>query len=266
MRVLAAERVQKILSAAGVASRRDAEQIILAGRVAVNGEPVVTLGTKADAHIDEITVDGAPIEVPRAKTYLLLYKPKGYVSTLKDPQGRRTVRDLLPKGTPRLFHVGRLDFQTEGLLLLTNDGEFADRVMHPKHGCRKVYLAKVSGVPSPESLRTLRRGVALDGKRTAPARVELVRSTRKTGNAWLALTLFEGRSREIRRMLQAVGHPVSKLKRIRIGPLDDRGLRPGAYRLLSPEELEAFRPAGSPGPPPRRRGAGARRARRPTRR
>jgi pseudouridine synthase len=234
------ERLQKILSAAGLASRRKAEELITAGRVEVNGETVTALGTKADPTKDIVRLDGERVLVPAEKTYLLLFKPRGYVSTLDDPQGRPTVKDLLPKGIPRVFHVGRLDLNTEGLLILTDDGAFAEKVAHPRHGCAKVYLAKVSGIPGPDALSRLRNGVVLDGVRTAPAEVALVRSTRRDGNAWLTLTLSEGRSRQVRRMLEDVGYPVSKLRRVRIGPIDDHGLEPGAFRALTPAEIKAL--------------------------
>jgi pseudouridine synthase len=238
---VAAERLQKVLAAAGVASRRAAEELIRAGRVVVNGAAVTELGLRVDPERDHIRVDGRRVQPPREKTYVLVYKPKGYVSTLSDPQGRPTVRDLLPPGLPRLFHVGRLDANSEGLLLLTNDGDLAQRVAHPRHGCDKVYLAKVSGVPEEADLERLRRGIALDGVRTAPVRIERLRVTRRDGNAWLSLTLGEGRSRQIRRMFASIGHPVSKLRRVRIGPLDDRGLGPGGARWLSREEVETLR-------------------------
>ena len=238
---MAEERLQKILSAAGAASRRDAEKLIVEGHVAVNGVVVTALGSKADPLTDSVTLDGRRVVVPDQKIYAVLYKPRGYVSTLSDPQGRPTIRELLPRGWPRVFHVGRLDFQTEGLLVVTNDGEFAERVSHPRFGCPKVYLAKVSGTPNLGVIQALRRGIPLDGARTAPARVEIVHSTRRDGNTWMMLTLTEGRSREVRRMLLAVGHPVSKLKRVRIGPIEDRNLEPGTCRPLTPREVTVLR-------------------------
>lgn len=243
---MAEERLQKILSAAGVASRREAEKLISSGHVAVNGVVVTALGSKADPVTDTVTLDGRRVVVPDQKIYAVLYKPRGYVSTLSDPQGRPTIRELLPRGWPRVFHVGRLDFQTEGLLVVTNDGEFAERIAHPRYGCPKVYLAKVSGAPSLSVIHALRRGIPLDGVRTAPARVELVHSTRRDGNTWIMLTLTEGRSREVRRMLLAVGHPVSKLKRVRIGPIEDRGLEPGTCRPLTPREVTVLREGKHP--------------------
>ena len=252
------ERLQKVLAAAGIASRRASEELMRAGRVSVNGQVASELGTKADPEKDDIRVDGRRLRLPEKKTYWLLNKPKGYVSTLDDPQGRPTIKDLLPRNAPRIFHVGRLDFNTEGLLLLTDDGAFAEKVAHPRYGCQKVYLAKVSGVPRDEALARLRRGIALDGVKTGAARVEVVRSTRKDGNTWLALTLAEGRSRQVRRMLDAVGHKVSKLKRVKIGPIDDRGMKPGELRELRPHEIRGLLkrpprpPAGPPAGPPER--------------
>jgi len=230
---MAAERLQKILARAGVASRRAAEQLILDGRVRVNGEVVRELGSKADAAQDEVRVDGKRLKPAPEPVYLLLFKPKGVVCTRRDPEGRSTVMDLVPK-VPGLFPVGRLDVTTEGLLLLTNDGAFAERVAHPRYEVPRVYEAKVHRLPDEETLQKLRRGVSVDGVRMS---VDRVRVLEAENNAWLELTLHEGRNREVKRLLEAVGHPVSKLRRVAIGPLTTRGLKPGEFRSLRPEEI-----------------------------
>ncbi|NNE96957.1 MAG: rRNA pseudouridine synthase, partial [Acidimicrobiales bacterium] len=222
------ERLQKILARAGVASRRAVEDMIGSGRVSVNGT-VATLGDKADPERDEIKVDGAVISVlPDAITYLL-NKPAGTVSTASDPHGRQTVVDLVP-AEPRVFPVGRLDADTEGLLLLTNDGGMAHRLTHPSHGVEKEYLAHVEGTPKPRAIRALRDGVELDDGTTAPAKVSLV------GDNLIKLAIHEGRNRQVRRMCAAVGHPVLRLVRTRIGPLVDRQLEPGRWRRLTDDE------------------------------
>jgi len=239
---VAPERLQKILSEAGLASRREAEEWIREGRVRVNGK-IATLGERADAARDAIRVDGKRVRPPATKTYVLLNKPKGVVTTAGDPEGRNTVLDCIPQPLRRRVRpVGRLDVQTEGLLLLTDDGDLAARVSHPRSGCGKEYAVKVSGVPSETDLDRLRRGIFLDGARLRPCRIERVSTTggRGKGNSWLRVTLFEGRSRQIRRMFETTGHPVSKLKRTAIGPLRDGRLPPGAWRLLTPGEVSAL--------------------------
>lgn len=233
------ERVQKYLSRAGVASRRAAEELIIAGRVAVNGETVTSLATKVIAGADEVRVDGVLAEVPHHLWYLMLNKPAGVVTTLDDPQGRATVARYLPVGAPRLFPVGRLDFATTGLLLLTNDGEFAHLLMHPRHHVPKVYRAEVDGVPDERDLAALREGVDLDDGRTAPAGASVI--DRRHGSAIVELTLREGRKRQVRRMLSAVGHPVRELTRIAYGPLVLGDLAPGETRALSDDEVRALR-------------------------
>ena len=230
------ERLQKILSRAGVASRRAAERMLLEGRVTVNGEIVRELGSKADPQQDEVKVDGARVRARQQRVYLLLNKPKGVISTRHDPEGRTTVMDLLP-ALPGLFPVGRLDVTTEGLILLTNDGAFAERVAHPRYEVPRVYHAKVRGVPEPATLARLRHGVRYEGERLAADRVRVLEAD---NNAWLEVTVHEGRHHEVRRLLEAVGHPVSKLKRVGYGPLTARGLRPGEYRALSPQEVRAL--------------------------
>lgn len=237
-------RLQKIIAETGLASRREAEEWIREGRVKVNGQ-VAQLGQSADPAVDAIRVDGKRIR-PRAgeKTYYLLNKPKGYVTTLDDPEGRNTVLDLLPPGMRRgVKPVGRLDVQTEGLLLLTDDGDLASLVTHPSTGCPKEYRVKVSGVPAERQLEKLRRGIPLDGRRTGAAEVERISTTERggAGNAWFKVILKEGRTRQIRRMFEAIGHPVSKLKRIAIGPIRDLRLPTGAWRPLSRAEVESLR-------------------------
>jgi 23S rRNA pseudouridine2605 synthase len=244
---LSEERIQKILARAGVAARRKAEDLIREGRVTVNGE-VATLGAKADPSKDAIKVDDRRIHVPRAQRYLLLYKPKGYLTAVSDPQGRPTVLDLVPTALRKaLVPVGRLDYQTEGLLLLTDDGDFAQHLAHPRYGCRKTYEVKVKGVPAETALDRLRAGIVLEGKRTSPCRIEPVRRTgprrEETGNSWFRVELSEGRTRQIREMFFRVGHPVQKLRRVAIGPLNDASLGPGDLRELTEREVEQLRRA-----------------------
>lgn len=230
------ERLQKILARAGVASRRAAEALIEQGRVTVNGVTVREMGTRADADRDDVRVDGVRVRRPREQVYILLNKPRGVVTTKRDPEKRPTVMDLVPP-VPGLFPVGRLDVNTEGLMLLTTDGAFAERVAHPRFEVPRVYHAKVWRVPGPETLLRLRRGVRVDGERLA---VDEARVLRAGTNAWLELTLHEGKHHEVKRLLEAVGHPVSKLRRVALGPLTARGLEPGAYRHLRPAEVKAL--------------------------
>jgi len=233
------ERLQKILARAGFASRRGAEQLMIDGRVTKNGAIVKELGTKADLATDDVRVDGVRVKPPKAHVYLVLNKPKGVVTTRSDPERRQTVMDLVP-AVAGLFPVGRLDVTTEGLILLTNDGAFAERVAHPRYEVPKVYHAKVHGVPGPEALERLRRGVRLDGEFMAVDRARVVDAD---NNAWVELTLHEGKQHEVKRLLEAVGHPVSKLRRVAIGPVTSRGLEPGEFRALTPEEIEGLRRA-----------------------
>jgi 23S rRNA pseudouridine2605 synthase len=210
--------------------------LIADGRVEVGGE-LATLGRRVDPQRDRITVDGVPVVVAADVVHWLLNKPAGYVTTAHDPHGRATVLDLVP-GTPRVFPVGRLDLDTEGLLVMTNDGELANLLAHPRHGVEKEYLAHVEGTPSPGALRRLREGVDLDDGRTQPARVQVVQ--RHGAGAALSITIHEGRKRQVRRMLDAVGHPVTRLVRVRIGPVTDRRLGPGEWRVLRPDEVRAL--------------------------
>lgn len=222
-------RLQKVLAATGWGSRRVCEELIAEGRVSVNGE-VAVLGRRVDAEVDRVEVDGAPIGVRPGLVYYLLNKPTGVVTTSKDTHGRPTVIELVP-AEPRVFSVGRLDADTEGLLLLTNDGDLANRIAHPSHGVEKEYLAEVTGgVVSAGHLRQLRQGIELDDGMTAPARVS------QPEPGLLRLTIHEGRNRQVRRMCDAVGHPVARLVRTRIGPLSDRSLAPGEWRELSAAE------------------------------
>jgi 23S rRNA pseudouridine2605 synthase len=234
-------RLQKLLSQAGVASRRAAERLIADGRVSVNGRVVREMGTKADPS-DDIRVDDRRIKTAVRPRYILLSKPAGYVTTRSDPQRRRTVMDLLGGVREYVYPVGRLDYDTEGLLLLTNDGELAARLTHPRHGIERTYEARVAGIPDMAALERLRKGIALDGRRTLPALVTLspARSARagsRDAEGVLRLTIREGRNRQVRRMCEAVGHPVRSLTRIRIGPISDRQLKPGEWRELTPAEV-----------------------------
>jgi len=231
------ERLQKILAAAGVASRRACEAIILEGRVQVNGVTVTELGTRADPRRDDITLDFQPI-AKEDLVYIILNKPKGYVTTVKDDEGRPTVMALIHGVSARVYPVGRLDFNSEGLLLLTNDGAMAQRLMAPEFNVAKVYLAKVHRMPEAGTLDEFRAGFRLDGRRLKPCGVELAE---KGENPWLKVTLVEGKNQQIRRMFAAVGHPVSKLRRIQFGPLTDPALKPGEWRFCSAQELAALK-------------------------
>jgi 23S rRNA pseudouridine2605 synthase len=239
------ERLQKILSAAGVASRRAAEGLIVQGRVSVNGTTVLDLGSKADPQTDTIAVDGRRIKTAVPLRYVLVNKPAGMVTTRSDPERRRTVLELVPPGLGYLYPVGRLDYDSEGLLLLTNDGDLAARLMHPRHEVPKVYRARVRGVPDGAAIERLSRGIPLDGHRTAPAGVRIVKSfdTARGTEAIVELTLREGRNRQVRRMCEAVGHPVSSLERVQFGPLRDPGLKVGHSRELTPREVKALHEA-----------------------
>ena len=226
-----------MLAQAGIGSRRACETLIAAGRVTVNGV-VAGLGQRVDATEDRVAVDGVPVSVRPGLVHYLLNKPAGVVTTSADPQGRATVIDLVPP-QPRVFSVGRLDATTEGLLILTNDGELAHHLTHPRYGVEKEYFALVEGSPSPSVLRRLREGVELEDGITAPARVALIHPN------GLRLTIHQGRNRQVRRMCAAVGHPVVRLVRTRIGPVADRQLRPGAWRMLTPSEVRGLATAAA---------------------
>ncbi|WP_406676226.1 pseudouridine synthase [Moorella sp. ACPs] len=241
-------RLQKYLAQTGVASRRHAEEMIRAGRVKVNGKIVTAMGVHIVPGQDEVTVDGRPVTGPEEKVYVLLYKPPGYVTTVSDPQGRPKVVDLVKDIPARLYPVGRLDYATEGLLLLTNDGELTLRLTHPRYRIPKTYLALVKGVPDAKTMTRLRRGVKLEDGLTAPACVQMRRI--KGDHALLELTLREGRKREVRRMLATVGHPVVWLKRIKFAFLTLGDLKPGEYRRLTPAEVaRLYRLVGLDFPP-----------------
>src|SRR5574340_39360 len=255
------QRLQKIIAAAGIASRRKAEELIAAGRVTVNGETVSALGSKADPERDQVRVDGKPLRLPERHVYLVLNKPKGYVTTVSDPEGRRTVMELVRGVSARVYPVGRLDYHSEGLLILTHDGALAQKLMHAASHVPKTYQVKVSGHPGAEALDKLRRGIALPAfaaplhpppgrlpgraararrvpaVKTAPAKIRLLRDA---PNPWFEVTLFEGRSRQIRRMFEEIGHHVEKIKRVRYGPLT-LNVEPGQWRLLAPAEISKLR-------------------------
>lgn len=255
----AAERLQKVLARAGVASRRASEELIRQGRVTVNGE-IAQIGQKVDLRSDFVKVDGKRIRKPDGNRYVLLNKPAGYMSTKSDPEGRPTVFDLLPPQARRgLFAVGRLDFETEGLLLLTDDGDLAQLVSHPRYGCAKSYEVKVKGKPSEDSIQRLRSGIVLNRKRTQPARIISLGGNRghraAESNTWWKVELKEGRTRQIREMFLRVGHPVLRLRRVAIGRVGDRNLPRGTFRDLSEAEVRQL--AGQTSP----RGPGASRKR-----
>ncbi len=258
-----AERLQKIIAAAGIASRRKAEELIAGGLVSVNGQIVTELGSKADPEKDHIKVNGKLLSGPQRPVYLLLHKPKGYVTTVTDPEGRPTVLDLVRGVGARVYPVGRLDYLSEGLLLLTNDGELAQKLTHASSHVTKTYLVKVSGKPAEEQIEKLRRGIALPAERsrlkappsdldakpkqrrrseavkTAPARIRLIR---EAANPWYEVMLTEGRNRQIRRMFEEVGHHVEKIRRVRYGPLE-LDVEPGKFRHLSSREVGQLKKA-----------------------
>ncbi len=237
-------RVQKILAQAGLGSRREVEEWIREGRVFVNGR-VAKLGDRADPRKDAVRLDAKRVHLRAGpKTYILVNKPRGFVTTVSDPESRDTVLDLLPGALRRgIKPVGRLDVQTEGLLLLTDDGDLARDLTSPSTGCPKEYRVKVSGEPGEKDLGRLRRGISLEGRRTLPSTIERISTTGRgaEGNTWFRVILTEGRNRQIRRMFELIGHPVSKLKRIAIGPVRDERLPTGAYRRLSPHEVDLLK-------------------------
>ncbi len=234
-----AERLQKILSKAGITSRRKAEGLILQGRVSVNGKVVRELGTKAVLGRDEIRVDGKTIKPETERIVLVLFKPRRCVTTLHDPQGRPTVADFVNKFPMRLYPVGRLDYDAEGLLLLTNDGELAHRLQHPRYKVPKTYLVKVRGHPPEEAVARLQQGVNLEDGVTAPAELIVMEDDQKA--TWLSLTLREGRKHQVKRMCAAVGHPVLRLRRTKVGPIELDNLRPGEIRRLKSREVRSLR-------------------------
>lgn len=235
------ERLQKIIAHAGFASRREAEAMIREGRVTVNGRVVTELGSRASAGHDHIKVDGKLVTRAETHRYILLYKPKEVMTTVADPQGRRTVIDLIRGIRERIYPVGRLDFHSEGLIILTNDGDLAFKVSHPRHGSVKTYSVKVRGVPEERIIDKLQRGITIDGKRTLPCGIRRLKTTGRNeeeGNSWFEVKLREGRTQQIRKMFQAVGHPVAKLRRVAIGPISDPKLTPGDWRELTKQEVK----------------------------
>ncbi|MEJ8544922.1 pseudouridine synthase [Brevibacillus borstelensis] len=246
------ERLQKVLANAGVASRRHCEELIVQGRVQVNGQVVKELGTRVDPDRDKIKVDGKLVHLER-KIYVLLYKPTGYITSVSDPQGRRVVVDLLKGIKERVYPVGRLDYDTSGLLLLTNDGEMAHMLTHPSYEMDKVYRAWVKGVPTKEKVSQLESGIRLEDGMTAPAQAKLLKTTPARDRSLLELTIREGRNRQVRRMCEAIGHPVLKLERVQLGFLTLEGLQPGQYRPLTSAEVEKIKSGLSADPKRRKR-------------
>ncbi|MGE7826580.1 pseudouridine synthase [Paenibacillus sp. NPDC093718] len=246
------ERLQKIMAQAGVASRRKCEELILEGKVQVNGETVTELGTKADPAQDIITVSGKPIKNEK-KVYIMLNKPKGVITSASDPEGRKIVSDYLKGIKERVYPIGRLDYDTEGLLLLTNDGEFANLLSHPKYHVPKTYLATVKGVPHGTELDKLRQGIMLEDGMTAPAEVEYKDVDPDNKQSVISITIHEGRNRQVRRMFEAISHPVTRLKRISYGDLLLQNLKRGLYRHLTADEInqllqmaKSAKPGGKP--------------------
>jgi pseudouridine synthase len=232
-------RLHKILADAGVASRRKGEELILAGRVSVNNKVVRELGIMADPAYDRIRVDGKPLPHPAPKVYYLLYKPRGVITSLHDPEGRTTIKDLIPRIKAKIFPVGRLDYDAEGLLLLTNDGEMAMRLAHPRYRVPRTYLVKVKGVLTTDEMARIEKGVMLDDGMSPAIKVNPIRRLQK--NSVVRVTMHEGRNRVIKRTFEAIRHPVLRLKRIEFASLTLEGLQPGDYRPLSAEEIERLR-------------------------
>ncbi|WP_141433381.1 23S rRNA pseudouridine(2605) synthase RluB [Bacillus sp. 03113] len=233
------ERLQKVIAHAGFASRRKAEELILDGKVKVNGKIIKELGVKVSPS-DRVEVEGVPVE-REEPVYFLLYKPRGVISSVNDDKGRKVVTDFFPEISERIYPVGRLDYDTSGLILLTNDGEFANILMHPSNQIEKVYVAKTKGIPSREKLKSLERGILLEDGKTAPARVKMISLDKKKNTAIIELTIHEGRNRQVRRMFEAIGHPVLKLKRERYGFLNLHGLVAGEGRELTAHEVKQLR-------------------------
>lgn len=230
------ERLQKVIAHAGFASRRKAEQLIVDGQVKVNGKVVTELGLKV-AQSDRVEVNGIPVE-REEPVYYLLYKPRGVISSVKDDKGRKVVTDFLPDIKQRVYPVGRLDYDTSGLLLLTNDGELANLLMHPRNEIEKVYVAKVKGIPVREKIKSLEKGIMLEDGKTAPAKVTVLSSDKKKQTTIIEIMIHEGRNRQVRRMLEAIGHPVLKLKREKYGSLTLQGINVGDARELTPHEVK----------------------------
>ncbi|HCC53329.1 MAG TPA: pseudouridine synthase [Desulfobulbaceae bacterium] len=230
------ERLQKILAKAGIASRRNAEELIRQGKVTVDGKVITEMGCRVDPHTQVVAFEGRPLCREEEKIYLLLNKPKGYVTTLHDPQGRPIVSSLLTGITSRVFPVGRLDFYTEGALILTNDGDFAERILHPRFEIERTYQAEVRGLPTHEKIHLLEEGLELEGKKTWPAKVSII--AKEPATTTLEITIHEGRKRQVRKMFEAIGHRVIALRRIAYGRLRLGTLPTGQYRRLTPADLE----------------------------
>ncbi|MCY0877077.1 MAG: pseudouridine synthase [Firmicutes bacterium] len=250
-------RLQKMLASAGVASRRQSEEWIAAGRVQVNGQVIREMGFQVTAQ-DRVVVDGKPIAGPEELVYILLYKPTGCVTTTSDPYDRKKVTDFVTGVKARLFPVGRLDYETDGALILTNDGELANRLMHPRFGVTKAYQAVVQGQMTAETIAILERGVLLDGEMTAPSQAVMLGTDGKTTK--IEIRIHEGRNRQVRRMLEAVRHPVLSLTRVAYGPLSLRGLRPGTWRHLTEYEVQLLQTPPAPAQKPREKGPRKRRS------
>ncbi|MCK5307750.1 MAG: rRNA pseudouridine synthase, partial [Zetaproteobacteria bacterium] len=229
------ERLQKVIARAGIASRRGAEELIQQGRVTVNGETVTRLGVTIEPDSDRVTVDGVPLPRNVSKVYLLLNKPVGFITALSDPAGRPVVTDLVKRHGKRVFPVGRLDFDAEGALILTNDGDLAERLIHPKYKVPKRYHAKVKGAPDTKDIKRLEKGVYLEDGKTLPATVRFIKGLKE--NSWIELTVFEGRNRLVKRMCLAVGHAVLKLKRVEFAGIGTGSMKPGEHRFLTKSEI-----------------------------
>ncbi len=262
------ERLQKVLARAGFGSRRGVEEMIREGRITVNGQPA-TLGQRVDLGVDAVKVDGRRVSAHTSeRRYLLLNKPAGCMSTCVDPEGRPTVIDLLPQRLRKgLFPVGRLDFETEGLLILTDDGDFAQKVAHPRHGCRKIYEVKVKGRPRQTEIERLKEGVFIEGRRAAPLAVTPRHAQRghrdSVSNSWWTVILGEGRTRQVRELFFRIGHPVNRLRRVAIGPIADPHLRLGGWRELTADEVDRLRSGAPPAKSAKPRATKPRRSRRP---
>ncbi|MCP4715957.1 MAG: rRNA pseudouridine synthase [Deltaproteobacteria bacterium] len=236
------ERIQKLMARAGLASRRRSEQFIREGRVAVNGTVVTELGDKADWSKDTIEVDGCPLMQAQDKVYILLHKPHGYITSLNDPQERPTIAKLVDNIPERIFPVGRLDYDTEGLLVLTNDGSFAHIMQHPRHNIKRTYLVKVKGLPSRRKIESLKKGMHIDGVKTNKVGLRLMKRTKQ--NSWFEVVLKEGRYHQIKNMFKNAGHAALRIKRTRFGPLRLDDLPTGEYRFLRKEEIEEIKESG----------------------
>ncbi|MDC3413091.1 rRNA pseudouridine synthase [Aquibacillus sp. 3ASR75-11] len=233
------DRLQKVIAQSGVTSRRKAEELIVAGKVKVNGKVQIKLGTKV-AHHDKIEVNGIPLE-KEEPVYFLLYKPRGVISSVKDDKDRKVVTDFLPDIQQRVYPIGRLDYDTSGLLLLTNDGDFANMLMHPKHEIEKVYIAKTKGIPTIDQLARLKKGIQADGERLRAVRTSIISTDNKNKKAIVEIVLHEGKNRQIKKMLEAIDAPVEKLKREKYGFLTTTGMHPGEVRELTPHEVKQLR-------------------------